>query len=55
MLIQIPSGKQPRNCGKSQLLMGKLTILTWPFSIAMLVITRGYIEWENPGEKTLNM
>ena len=28
--------------GKSPLLMGKITISTGPFSIAMLVITRGY-------------
>ena len=33
-------GKLTKNYGKSPFLMGKLTI-RWPFSIAMLVITRG--------------
>ena len=32
--FRIPSGKQTKNQGKSQFLMGKLTISTGPFSIA---------------------
>ena len=37
------SGKHTTNYGKLAFLMGKSTILTGPFSIAMLVITRGYL------------
>ena len=36
----LPSGKHTKNDGKSQFLMGKSTISTGPFSIAMLVYQR---------------
>jgi hypothetical protein len=36
----IPSGKHTKNYGKSLCLMGKSTISTGPFSIAMLVYQR---------------
>ena len=36
------SGKRLQNYGKSPFSMGKSTISTGPFSIAMFVITRGY-------------
>ena len=38
--VDLPSGKHTKKYGKSPFLMGKLTIIG-PFSIAMLVITRG--------------
>ena len=34
--VRLPSGKHTKNDGKSSCLMGKLTISTGPFSIAML-------------------
>ena len=52
----IPSGKHTKNYGTSPFFMGKSTI-NGPFSIAMLVITRGYLmHWPqryvgNPGTR----
>jgi len=47
----LPSGKRLHSCWKSPLLVGKSTI-NGPFSIAMLVITRGYIKWHQKYGKT---
>jgi hypothetical protein len=46
----LPSGKLSHNCGKSPFLMGKSTISTGPFSIAMFVYQRVY-ENQNPMKK----
>ena len=39
-LWDLASGKRLHHYGKSQFLMGQITILTWPFSIAMLNFQR---------------
>ena len=41
----LPSGKLSHNCGKSPFLMGKSTISTGPFSIAMFVYQRVVIKY----------
>ena len=44
LVLEIPSGKLINNYGKSQFLIGKSTISTGPFSKAILVYQRVFIE-----------
>jgi hypothetical protein len=46
--VWLPSGKHTKNYGKPPLSMGKIHY-KWQFSIAMLVITRGYPKNETWG------
>ena len=41
--VQLPSGKHTKNYGTSPFCSWENSLFQWPFSIAMLVITRGYI------------